>query len=734
LPSSRPQPPLRGSEALPADGRSSTPPWAGYALALGWLLVSPAFQARAAVADHLESLASLHAVSGDEAEALGYIGGWLGARAVSDNTGSLTVTFGEGASHTLLVAGVDEPGYVVSGIHEEGYLRLERLADPAPHYQFDRFFLGQPVSVRTSKGVLLAGSVAAPAVHFDSGQPSPYRTGNPGDLFVDVGAASSAEVSKAGVGVLDSVALVKRFVRLGRSKVSAPWISSRAGAAILLELASRLAENPPTGRVTLAFVTGQYYRQQGLLAAIRRMAPSQVVLLRPGGDRKLEVGRLAGVVSVMPEKLLSLARENGWPFERGSSVSLELGPFGPAKIFGDGVDAAVITLGAEHAGTPVETVDLEALNHTARLLAQTAGAIWRDSPPSPVVRQEGDADPAGPAGFPLDSLIKDLLETQGVSRSETAVREKIRARLPSFARQRTFVDERGNVVVPLGGEGKPGAVFIAHMDEIGHEVERIEDTGRVHAKAVGGILEDLFAWRPVVLNGAKGLVNAIMAGSRQIDLGVGSREETEAAGVRVGDPVTVPKSYRRLLGTRVSGRSLDDRAGCAVLIAALEQLAARATSFQQKGPPVWVVFSAEEETGLMGAAFIADRTAPARVYAIDSFVSSDSPLEDRRIAYAPLGAGFVIRAIDESGMAPRREVQRVIALASRHGIPMQVGVTAGGNDGSRFVPAGAVNVPLSWPLRYAHTPAEVADLRDVEALMRITTALMDEELSGAAAN
>ena len=36
---------------------------------------------------------------------------------------------------------------------------------------------------------------------------------------------------------------------------------------------------------------------------------------------------------------------------------------------------------------------------------------------------------------------------------------------------------------------------------------------------------------------------------------------------------------------------------------------------------------------------------------------------------------------------------------------------------------GSVNVPLAWPLRYSHTQAETADLRDLEALARIITEL-----------
>ena len=57
-------------------------------------------------------------------------------------------------------------------------------------------------------------------------------------------------------------------------------------------------------------------------------------------------------------------------------------------------------------------------------------------------------------------------------------------------------------------------------------------------------------------------------------------------------------------------------------------------------------------------------------------------------------------------------------------------MTAGGNDGSRFVEFGPVNIPLSWPLRYAHTAAEVADMNDVEALRKIVSVLLEQELAG----
>ena len=86
---------------------------------------------------------------------------------------------------------------------------------------------------------------------------------------------------------------------------------------------------------------------------------------------------------------------------------------------------------------------------------------------------------------------------------------------------------------------------------------------------------------------------------------------------------------------------------------------------------------------------------------------------------AELGKGFVVRAVDNSNIVPRQYVERVVELAKENGIAAQYGVTGGGNDGAVFTRYGSVDVALGWPLRYAHSPAEVIDLKDLDALGRI---------------
>jgi len=653
-----------------------------------------------------------------------YVARRLGDRATVDNTGSMRVEYGSGSPHTLLVAGLDLPGYVVSGITDDGYLRLQRMAEPPPGYQFDSLWPGQPVEVLRWGQSPLPGAALAPSVHFASDR-SGYGGGTLDKLYIDVGASSAEEVAAAGVAVLDRVRLAIEPTPLGPDAVTGPWLSSHAGAAVLLALADAFERRPPTaGRTTLVFADQQHYHNQGLLRALRRDRPDRILIIRPGGDGGLEAAAAGERGGQLLQALLDRAKELGVELNRRTSAKLSFGPFESGDPWP--APAVVLTLGPQNEGTPAEVLTWPGLAEAASLLADLAGATETEwAPRLRQVRRDKPATNTVSNPDPLFDLLAELTQLPGVSGAEGPVRQAIRRRLPPWAVERARTDEAGNLIVRLGKPGKPRAIFIAHMDEIGFAVTRVDSSGRLSLASRGGLSDELYSYRPLRMWTPQGPVSAVMERVGSALLGVQSDEEAEAAGAREGVSLTPPKQLRRLLGERINGRALDDRAGCATLLLALERLSARSLD----GEPVWVVFSSEEEVGLVGAEAIAKTSAPERVYAVDSLVTSDSPLEPKRLGLLRLGDGAALRAMDNSGVSPRGEVERVAAMARRAGIPIQIGVTAGGNDGSKFVQYGSVNIPLSFPLRSSHTSAETADLGDLRALADLIELLLSEELT-----
>lgn len=677
----------------------------------------------------LPALASLTGAPGDESRVIEFIRTRVGGRQIKGANGSLVARFGSGSPKTLLIAGVDEPGFVVSGMDPRGYLWLRPLARNRYGTGIEGHFRGQHVQVSTRSGRILPGVVAAPSVHFASLSTTGH---NPGStvLAVDIGASSQREAASAGVAVLDRVTLDKRAVWLSDDWLAAPWISSRVGAALLLDLARHLQDGHQEGAVSLAFVTQQYPYNAGLARILQSEEADRIVLIAPQGETESAIAPLAGADQGEVSLYLELAKEAGVRLRRKSSHSLYFGPFGESSPWRQGQDLAVLLPAVRNRGTPAESVSAAEISGLSALLGLVVGidpneTAAASSSRSPSSGRSKMSEPSRTKDGFLGRTLRDLIALPGVSGHEDLVRDRIQHLASSAPQAASRVDGRGNLIVRLGRGESVSAAFIAHMDEIGHEIQSVLAGGSVSAASRGGGNRELFEWQPATVHGPYGTLNAVMTTGGRLEFGGLSMDEVREAGVGQGDSATVPKRFRSLLGERVSARSLDDRLGCAVLLEVIRRLAGKTGRATRS---VEFVFSVEEETGLVGARHYAASTHPRVVYPIDTFVTSDTPFGPDHLAHAELGAGAVLRAVDESGMTPWSEVERVADLARRSGVPLQFGVTAGGNDGSVFASLETVNVPIGFPLRYAHTPVETADMRDARAVADLVEALALSEL------
>jgi len=283
-------------------------------------------------------------------------------------------------------------------------------------------------------------------------------------------------------------------------------------------------------------------------------------------------------------------------------------------------------------------------------------------------------------------------------------------------------------VVRFGNGGKR-LLFVAHTDEVGFEIASLNDDGTATLSSRGGMYLSLYEAHPALAHTGKGDIPGVFAPRRGyaasdalepeltdlvFDAGVGTRAEALALGLAVGQSITHPKDLWKLGEHRAAARALDDRNGSTALLLALSRIDPATVNSD-----ITFVWAVEEEIGLLGAAFVARTERPDTVFAVDTFVSSDTPVDSHRLAHAPLGAGAVLRGMDNRTVVPTEVMNRITALARDHQIPLQIGVTGGGTDASAFSASGAIDVGLSWPGRYSHSPAEVMDRRDLDALARL---------------
>ncbi len=170
---------------------------------------------REASFNNLKSLDDVTAISGYEKPLVEQLSSQLALfHPQVDNLGDVVVTLGSGAPHRLLVTGIDEPGFVVSAITDDGYLRVQRLPQGGLPPMFNELYSAQPVKIGTTTGGWIDGVVAGLSVHLAPGRVNPPKSNDLDEMYIDIGAFSADEVRKAGVDVLSPIAITRSLFNL----------------------------------------------------------------------------------------------------------------------------------------------------------------------------------------------------------------------------------------------------------------------------------------------------------------------------------------------------------------------------------------------------------------------------------------------------------------------------------------------------------------------------------------
>lgn len=344
--------------------------------------------------------------------------------------------------------------------------------------------------------------------------------------------------------------------------------------------------------------------------------------------------------------------------------------------------------------------------------------------------------------LPEKELIKKhllpLLSLSGVSGREAPVIRYMRNALQPLA-DAVEIDPMGNIFAVKRGQAPgPRILITAHSDEIGLMVKSIEPSGFIRFEKVGGVGDHLLPGRMVKVGehlGVIGVKAGHLATEKErtevkkhtelyIDVGAKSKEEVESMGIRPGTPVTFVSGPHFLSNSDlIVSKALDDRAGCAVLIALLESL--QNANFNGE---LHCVVTVQEEVGLRGATVSAFRVDPDLALALDTIPSGDTPdVSFTKELPVAIGKGPVFQISSRSMYADTTVMYLLERAAREAGVPYQTILFTGGNTDAAAmhlsrsgIPSGAVTIPR----RYSHSPVELMDLNDAAGALRVLIQLV----------
>lgn len=300
----------------------------------------------------------------------------------------------------------------------------------------------------------------------------------------------------------------------------------------------------------------------------------------------------------------------------------------------------------------------------------------------------------------MTELLEKLTGIYGPSGQE----KKIGQWLCAYLEERGVAvrtDAMGNVIAKVGGQGQK-LVFSAHMDTVGLMLTAIDEKGFGSFTGIGWLDPATISHTPVRFgNDAVAAVcirddkvgKELKLKDLYLDFGTESRAETEKL-VAIGDTAAFVPRYMET-PNRITASFLDNRAGCAILLEALEQM-------KQLKNEVYFVFSVQEEVGTRGA-------GPA--------------------AFGIQGAG--VKVLDHSALCRPELIKTMNRIAGERNIPVQGDImTGGGTDAGPMAQSGSGMAVggISLPCRYTHAPLEICDKNDFDACVRLVAALAETEL------
>lgn len=311
----------------------------------------------------------------------------------TDNLGSIIgAKTGDANGPRVMLAGhLDEVGFMVTRITDEGFLKFQTLGG-----WWGGVMLAQPVDVHTRKGVLRGVTGAKPPHILPADERK--KVVEPKDIFIDIGVASKAEAEEAGVRPGDMIVPVCEFTVMTNPKyVMAKAWDNRMGCAVAIDVLRALqgVDHP-----NIVYGVGTVQEEVGLRGAMttaHAIKPDIGIALdvsvagdTPGMKPEEAMGKLGqGPVvqlfdaSMVPHTglrnlLMDIAEEEGIPLQVDTMPGGGTDA-GRIHLFGAGVPALAIGTPTRYIHSAASIIHRDDYDNTVRLVTALVKRLDRET-------------------------------------------------------------------------------------------------------------------------------------------------------------------------------------------------------------------------------------------------------------------------------------------------------------------------------------------------------------------
>lgn len=334
-------------------------------------------------------------------------------------------------------------------------------------------------------------------------------------------------------------------------------------------------------------------------------------------------------------------------------------------------------------------------------------------------------------------LFREFASVAGISGCEQRTAALVRRMAEPYVDE-IRTDTMGNVICHKKGPGKR-ILLAAHMDVVGFYVRGIDEKGNVYVDFSGGVNKSCIWNRAVRFeNGAWGVVRPVVAdvekepGNKKaseiiaedlfIETGAETYEEAMKL-VSIGESAVWEGETCRCGMSRIMSPYIDDAAGSITLLKMMERL-------QNCPNDLWFAFTVCEEIGSFGAKTVIGGIDCNYAISVDVAPATDALSGNADHFRLSLGKGPAL-TLREHGFIANPEFRGMLtAVAERESIPYQAKLSRGGTDAKEFASAkaGTMTMSVGIPHRYIHTPNEIIDERDIDAVCDLLCAFVQSEL------